>query len=115
MTTITPDLSAGEASFLLGWALNELLAAEYDGRVHFPFDDTHRLTEPGHTIHIPMGTAIEHVGTMLPTLRAEITSQIPDASDDWYIQLDYWAHAMSGDSERISDGLRFDVVVQVRG
>ncbi|WP_417503846.1 hypothetical protein [Microbacterium sp.] len=115
MTTITSHLSAGEASFLLGWALYERLAIDYDGRVQFPFDDTHWLAEPGHTIYIPIGTAIEHVDTMLPALRAEITSQIPTATDDWYIALDYWAHAMSGDSERISDGIRFDVVVQVRG
>lgn len=119
MTTITPDTSTGEASYLLGWALFEILDREHSGRVRFPQNDDDWLTAPGHTIFVPVGdgTPVSQIAnSMLPVIHREIDRQFDAApqTDDWFIELDYWAHALSGDSERIGDGLRFDVIVQVR-
>lgn len=79
-----------------------------------------RLRGPGHTIFVPVGEAApvsDFANSILPALEREIERQIATVhrSNDWFIELDYWAHAMSGDSESLLQGLRFDVVVQVRG
>ncbi|GAA1230295.1 hypothetical protein JOF42_000379 [Microbacterium phyllosphaerae] len=119
MPTITSDTPAGEASFLLGWAMFEALGVAYPDRVRFPPSDENWLTAPGHTMFVPVGdgtVAADFVSEMLPTIQREIKRQreTNELNDRWFIEFDYWAHAMSGDSERLDDGLRFDVVVQVR-
>ncbi|MFJ3473464.1 hypothetical protein ACIPJ1_11055 [Microbacterium maritypicum] len=118
MTTITSDATAADASFLLGWALYEILTPAYPGHVRFPQRDDDWLTAPGHTIFVPVGesTPVARIAhSILPTIQREIERQLTAAqpTDDWFIEYDYWAHAMSGDSESLGQGLRFDVVVHV--
>ncbi|GEC74185.1 hypothetical protein [Microbacterium maritypicum] len=118
MLTITSDTTSADASYLLGWALFELLDQEYPGRVRFPQTDEDWLRSPGNTVFVPVGDGTpvaEFARSALPTIQREITRQMegPARSDTWFIEFDYWAHALSGDSDWIGDGLRFDVVVQV--
>ncbi|MFE7065602.1 hypothetical protein [Microbacterium sp. NPDC057658] len=119
MTTITSDTTAADASYLLGWALYEILSPVYPDRVRFPLNDDDWLTVPGHTIFVPVddGTPVsDYARSILPAVQREIERQLARChSGDWYIEYDYWAHAMSGDSESLGQGLRFDVVVLVRG
>lgn len=125
MTTSAPDWiirsddSAPNASFLLGWALYEILNREYPDRVRTANDDDSWLRAPGHTIFVPVDnvtTVSDSARSILPAVKLESEYQLEfsQRSHDWFIEYDYWAHAMSGDSEYLSQGLRFDVVVQVR-
>lgn len=118
MNTLTSDTTAAEASFLFGWALYEILDREHPDQVRFPQDDGDWLTAPGLAMFVPVGdgtSVSQFVGSILPRVRAELDRQLADGapSKDWFIELDYWAHAMSCDSENIATGIRFDVVVRV--
>lgn len=118
--TIDSDTTAADASYLLGWALYEILSREHPGRVRFANGDDEWLRAPGHTVFVPVDDAApvsESARSILPAIQREIRRQLDSKrpSHDWFIEYDYWAHAMSGDSESLSQGLRFDVVVQVRG
>lgn len=104
MNTLTSDTTAAEASFLLGWALYEILDREHPDRVRFPQDYGDWLTAPGQTMFVPVGDGTplsQFVGSLPPTVSAELNRQLADGapSKDWFIELDYWEHAMSGDSE----------------
>lgn len=118
--TIDSDTTAADASYLLGWALYEILNGEHPGRVRIANCDDDWLRAPGHTIFVPVddGAPVsDSARSILPAIQREIERQLDAirASHDWFIEYDYWAHAMSGDSESLCEGIRFDVVVQVRG
>lgn len=117
--TIDTDITVAEASFLLGWTLHEILGHIYPDRIHSPNCDEEWLRGPGHTIFVPVGEAApvsDFANSILPAVEREIERQLTTVqrSKEWFIEYDYWAHAMSGDSESLGQGLRFDVVVQVR-
>lgn len=117
---IDSEITVADASFLLGWAFHEILSHVYPDRVRSPNCEEEWLRGPGHTIFVPVGEAApvsDFANSILPAVEREIERQLATVhhSDDWFVELDYWAHAMSGDSESLLQGLRFDVVVQVRG
>lgn len=116
---ITPDMKIGTATFLVGWELSELLAAEYGEKAVFSDEP---LIGPGHTIPVAANdiASIRDVAArMLPSLLREIAHQLDElglapSSPEWSVEFDYLGHPTSGCGTYVGSGIRFDAMVNVR-
>ncbi len=115
-----PCAQNGNAVFAVGWALSELLAAEYGEKAVLPDDDL-CLSMPGHTVFVPaddIDSAAEIAARMLPVLRREVARQVDELSatrscSDWIVEFDYEGYPLPSRDEHMPGGIRFDAMVRV--